>query len=56
MEEAPLLTFFPSLCLAIVVRGINMFGDALRDLLDPILREADGRYNIKKQIQVKKKK
>ena len=38
MEEAPLLAFWPGLCLAIVVYGINMFGDALRDLLDPRLR------------------
>ena len=40
MEEAPLLAFWPGLCLAIVVYGINMFGDALRDLLDPRLRGA----------------
>ena len=44
MEEAPLLAFCPGLCLAIVVYGINMFGDALRDLLDPRLRGA-GRFS-----------
>ena len=44
MEEAPLLAFWPGLCLAIVVYGINMFGDALRDLLDPRLRGA-GRFS-----------
>ena len=40
MESQPLLALFPGLCLAIVVYGINMFGDALRDLLDPRLRGA----------------
>ena len=42
-KEAPLLAFWPGLCLASVVYGINMFGDALRDLLDPRLRGA-GRF------------
>ena len=40
MESQPLLALFPGLCLAIVVYGVNMFGDALRDLLDPRLRGA----------------
>ena len=40
MESQPLLALFPGLCLAIVVYGTNMFGDALRDLLDPRLRGA----------------
>ena len=44
MLEAPLLAFWPGLCLAIVVFGINMFGDALRDLLDPRLRGGIGRF------------
>ena len=44
MEEAPLLAFGPGLCLAMVVYGINMFGDALRDLLAPRLRRA-GRFS-----------
>ena len=48
MEEAPLLAFWPGLCLAIVVYGINMFGDALRDLLDPRLRGA-GRIDAGKR-------
>ena len=48
MEEAPLLAFWPGLCLAIVVYGINMFGDALRDLLDPRLRGA-GRFSTGKR-------
>ena len=43
MEVAPLLALWPGLCLAIVVFGINMFGDALRDLLDPRLSGGAGR-------------
>jgi hypothetical protein len=35
---------WPGLALAIVVYGVNMFGDALRDLLDPRLRGGAGRY------------
>ena len=41
MEEAPMLAIWPGLCLTVVVYGINMFGDALRDLLDPRLRGSD---------------
>ena len=41
MEEAPMLAIWPGLCLTVVVYGINMFGDALRDLFDPRLRGAD---------------
>ena len=38
MEAAPWLALWPGLALTLVVYGINMFGDALRDLLDPRLR------------------
>ena len=38
MEMAPHLALWPGLCLTIVVYCFNMFGDALRDLLDPRLR------------------
>ena len=38
MEVAPHLALFPGLCLTITVYSLNMFGDALRDLLDPRLR------------------
>ena len=38
MTIAPRLVIWPGLCLTIVVYGINMFGDAVRDLLDPRLR------------------
>ena len=38
MEVAPRLALFPGLALTITVYSLNMFGDALRDLLDPRLR------------------
>ena len=40
MEAAPRLALWPGLCLTLVVYSLNMFGDALRDLLDPRLRGA----------------
>ena len=44
MFLAPWLAVWPGLALTITVYGINMFGDALRDLLDPRLRGGVGRY------------
>ena len=44
MEIAPALALWPGLCLAFVVFAINIFGDALRDLLDPRLRGGAGRF------------
>jgi peptide/nickel transport system permease protein len=44
MYMAPWLAIFPALALAVVVYGINVFGDALRDLLDPRLKGGAGRY------------
>ena len=38
METKPVLAIYPGLFLAVVVFGTNMFGDAMRDLLDPRLR------------------
>jgi peptide/nickel transport system permease protein len=44
MQIAPQLALYPGLALTVVVYGINMLGDALRDLLDPRLRGGSGRY------------
>ena len=44
MEVAPRLALWPGLCLTIVVYCLNMFGDAVRDLLDPRLRGGEGSY------------
>jgi peptide/nickel transport system permease protein len=49
MEIYPALALWPGACLSIVVYGINMFGDSLRDLLDPRLRGGVGRYTLKKK-------
>ena len=43
MEIAPWLALWPGLALTITVYCLNMFGDALRDLLDPRLRGGGGR-------------
>ncbi|MBI1338796.1 ABC transporter permease subunit [bacterium] len=40
MFLAPWLALAPGLCLTIVVYSVNIFGDALRDLLDPRMRGA----------------
>ncbi len=44
---APWMVIWPGLALSIAVYGVNMFGDALRDLLDPRLRGGVGRYGIR---------
>ena len=41
MEIAPRLALWPGLCLTITVYCFNMFGDAMRDLLDPRLRGSE---------------
>ena len=38
MHLAPTLAIFPGLAIVITVMGLNLFGDGLRDLLDPRLR------------------
>ena len=43
MEIAPRLALWPGLALTITVYCLNMFGDAMRDLLDPRLRGGGGR-------------
>ena len=45
MFLAPWMALCPGLALSIVVYGVNMFGDAVRDLLDPRLRGGAGRYS-----------
>ena len=36
---APWIAVFPGLAIMVTVFGINLFGDALRDVLDPKLRD-----------------
>jgi len=46
MFTAPWLAIWPGLCLSIVVWGMNMFGDGVRDVLDPRLRGGLGSYSL----------
>ena len=41
MELAPHLALWPGLALTITIYSLNMFGDAVRDLLDPRLRGSE---------------
>ena len=45
MYDAPWIMIWPGVALAIVVYGINMFGDAVRDIIDPRLRGGVGRFD-----------
>jgi len=47
MLLAPWMLIGPAVALSVVVYGINVFGDALRDLLDPRMRGGGGRYSLK---------
>ncbi len=47
MYQAPWMVIWPGLALAFTVYGVNMFGDAVRDLLDPRLRGGVGRYEVR---------
>lgn len=44
MFLAPWMAIWPGVALATVIYGVNMFGDAVRDLLDPRLKGGAGRY------------
>ena len=54
MEQAPWLALWPGLCLIITVYSLNMFGDAVRDLLDPRLKGGVGRLGAHGVKSVKK--
>ena len=38
LETAPWMVFFPGLAISLAVFGLNLFGDAIRDVTDPRLR------------------
>jgi len=48
MFQAWWMALWPGLALALVVYGMNMLGDGLRDVLDPRLRGGLGRYGSSK--------
>jgi peptide/nickel transport system permease protein len=41
VELAPWSAVFPGLAIMLLVLGFNLFGDGLRDVLDPRLRVGD---------------
>ena len=43
LQQAPWLTLFPGAAIMASILGLNLFGDGLRDLLDPKLRGHAGR-------------
>ena len=54
MLVAPTLAIWPGLALSMVVYGTNMFGDAMRDLLDPRLKGGLGSYGgPRKKLKIK---
>jgi peptide/nickel transport system permease protein len=54
MYEATWLAIWPGVALSIAVYGISMFGDAVRDLLDPRLRGGEGRFGTAKKRRLRK--
>ena len=54
--SAPWIMLWPGLVLSLVVFGINMFGDAVRDLLDPRLRGGLGSYRLSHTEKISQKK
>ena len=51
MLDAPWIVLWPGLALALVVYNSNIFGDTLRDLLDPRLRGGAGRFDLRAKTQ-----
>jgi peptide/nickel transport system permease protein len=51
MLQAPWMALWPGLALAVAVYGVNMLGDALRDLWDPRLRGGVERYGVKEKAK-----
>ncbi len=56
MFHAPWMVIWPGVALSAVVFGVNMFGDAVRDLLDPRLRGGIGRYGVRAKKEAKEEK
>jgi peptide/nickel transport system permease protein len=55
MFQAPWMALWPGLALSVMVYGVNMFGDAVRDILDPRLIGGIGRYGLKVTKSMAKK-
>jgi peptide/nickel transport system permease protein len=48
MFLAPWMVIWPGVALSTVVFGVNMFGDALRDIFDPRLRRGLERFGLRR--------
>lgn len=46
MLQAPWIAIWPGVALSVVVYGVNVFGDGVRDILDPRLTGGVGRYTM----------
>ena len=55
MYTAPWLALYPGICIVVLVIAANMFGDAIRDLLDPRLKGGVGSYESKKIRKIAEK-
>ena len=55
MYVAPYLAIWPGICISLMVFSASMFGDAVRDLLDPRLKGGVGSYSTKKLRRVTEK-
>ena len=55
MLLAPWMAIWPGLALSVVIYGVNMLGDAVRDILDPRMRGGIGRYGGGKALSIKQK-
>ena len=51
MLDAPWIVLWPGLALGLVVYNSNIFGDTLRDLLDPRLRGGAGRFDVRAKTE-----
>jgi peptide/nickel transport system permease protein len=56
MTQAPWMALWVGLALTIVVYGMNVLGDAVRDILDPRLRGGLGRYDSAKIKKLRRAK
>jgi peptide/nickel transport system permease protein len=56
MFQAPWMVIWPGLAVSISVFGINLLGDAVRDVLDPRLRTGVGKRKMKKIVKANRKK
>ena len=54
MYEAPWLAIWPGVALSLAVYGVSMWGDAVRDIIDPRLRGGGGSFRGTKKGKPKK--